>query len=275
MGLFSVKDTGHGTEIGGGAELLTDDTVICELSGPTLETCRKQLMLVRNYTDLRIDRNAEILVQIDDILSFFGAVARLNTRDREATLELLAAVQSVAVLLTQQIKHFCWVPRPIELAPQVQPVIQTPDHSSFPSGHATEAFAVATVLTRLMRGEDASIAIKGWRMPFRLAHRIAVNRTVAGVHYPVDSAGGAILGCLIGEAIVAAGGPSGDAKCPVSIRTGSFDAADFAPEGDFTPRWLQRNADFASDGAMREVPLVRACWARARAEWPSEADVRK
>ncbi|WP_214676207.1 hypothetical protein, partial [Escherichia coli] len=36
----------------------------------------------------------------------------------------------------------------------------------------------------------------------RLAYRIAVNRTVAGVHYPVDSACGRVLGTLLGEFMV-------------------------------------------------------------------------
>ena len=37
----------------------------------------------------------------------------------------------------------------------------------------------------------------------RLAARIAVNRTVAGVHYPVDSACGRLLGTSLGEFLVA------------------------------------------------------------------------
>jgi hypothetical protein len=35
-----------------------------------------------------------------------------------------------------------------------------------------------------------------------LAERIAVNRTVAGVHYPVDSWAGATLGTAIGRAVL-------------------------------------------------------------------------
>jgi hypothetical protein len=98
-------------------------------------------------------------------------------------------------------------------SPQIQPIIQTPTHSAFPSGHATEAHIVATVLTHLLAAadhpEDPAFARRSVEAAiaqtqhYRLAARIAINRTVAGVHYPVDSAAGAVLGITLGDFLVA------------------------------------------------------------------------
>ena len=84
-------------------------------------------------------------------------------------------------------------------------MIPTPGHGSWPSGHSTEAFAVATLLEAFMDqtrpgkndGQNSRTQLQ------RLAARIAVNRTVAGVHYPVDSAVGRLLGTSLGEFFVA------------------------------------------------------------------------
>jgi hypothetical protein len=41
---------------------------------------------------------------------------------------------------------------------------------------------------------------------FRLAARVAINRTVAGMHYPVDSGAGAVLGLALAEHLWAVAG---------------------------------------------------------------------
>jgi len=84
--------------------------------------------------------------------------------------------------------------RPEVLAGDVAPVIQTPAHSAFPSGHATEAFAAAAVLGALYPARLGQLR--------RLAARIAVNRGFAGVHYPVDHLAGAMLGDMLGAHVV-------------------------------------------------------------------------
>ena len=62
------------------------------------------------------------------------------------------------------------------------------------------------VLWLLLRasGTNPYAAELGWGTQLmRTAARIAINRTVAGVHFPVDSAAGAVLGLTLGHYLVA------------------------------------------------------------------------
>jgi undecaprenyl-diphosphatase len=62
----------------------------------------------------------------------------------------------------------------------------TPDYASFPSGHATNIFALATVLAMLWpRARVVLYTIAVW---------IAASRVLIGQHYFTDALGGAMLG---------------------------------------------------------------------------------
>ncbi|WP_413720270.1 hypothetical protein [Silicimonas sp. MF1-12-2] len=39
-------------------------------------------------------------------------------------------------------------------------------------------------------------------MPFCIAHRIAANWSIAGIHFPMDSATSAVLGCALGGSLL-------------------------------------------------------------------------
>ncbi|WP_422370155.1 phosphatase PAP2 family protein [Hoeflea sp.] len=227
-------------------------------------TLDAQLAYVRGYSDLRIDRSAEIQVQLEDILSFFGQAARLNSRDREATLETLALVQGLCIPLEMQIKHGTWMPRPAEIDPRVLPVIQTPDHSSFPAGHAVEPFAVATVLDRLMF-PTASDGLTAWRLPYRIAHRIALNRVIAGVHFPIDIIAGAVVGIAIGEAFLHVVGDY------ASLGERTFRGIDYLTK-DASRLVLVKAAEAASVASVPDQTLpagtLKDHWAKTLAEWP-------
>ncbi len=70
-------------------------------------------------------------------------------------------------------------------------------NDSFPSGHATEAFSVASVIA--MRS-------KGWVVPtiaYTAATLVAFDRVNDRVHFPSDVAAGAILGTAVGRFLVA------------------------------------------------------------------------
>ena len=172
---------------------------------PDEDTFKLQLEYLTSYADLRPDRATEILEQLTVPVPFLGAIGFLRPDNKHWTLELLGAVFRLATHVEHRVKHALACRRPIELSPQVQPIIQTPGHGSLPSGHATESFAAALVLRQLMKASgtapyvDNSYAVQ----LMRLAARIAINRTVAGVHFPIDSVAGALLGLTLGDYFLA------------------------------------------------------------------------
>ena len=70
-------------------------------------------------------------------------------------------------------------------------LLRTHDHSgpSFPSNHASNMFAAATILTAAFPA--------GAPVFFLVAFLIAYSRVYVGVHFPLDVLGGAILGTII------------------------------------------------------------------------------
>ncbi|MEY2804699.1 MAG: hypothetical protein RL657_2035 [Pseudomonadota bacterium] len=145
---------------------------------------------VIRWADLRAERADEILVQIDHQWAQWGSVVPLRPDLKPRTVELLQAMIWLCVCVEMRFKQVMAVSRPQDWSPQVQPVITTPGHGSFPMGHATQAFAVAQTLKYIMRLPAGDLT---GRQLDRLAQRIAINRIVAGVHFPVDMISGILL----------------------------------------------------------------------------------
>jgi membrane-associated phospholipid phosphatase len=72
----------------------------------------------------------------------------------------------------------------------IQPLIASPPHASYPSGHATNAAMAALLMTEATRKSRDGRVKAGRRHLKALAVRIAENREVAGVHFPSDSEAG-------------------------------------------------------------------------------------
>ena len=102
-----------------------------------------------------------------------------------------------AHLVTTVIKDLTSRSRPPLHVPEPAPIIALPGSSSFPSGHASVAFACATMLA----ATDRRLAIPA----FALAAGIAWSRVYVGVHYPLDVLAGAVLGVAVATALLLLG----------------------------------------------------------------------
>jgi hypothetical protein len=162
----------------------------------------EQLALVDGHADLREDRASEILAQLGPPVAFWSSVVNLHPDRTRWTLELLDMALRLSNFVEMRFKNALAVRRPIDYSPQVQPMILTPGHGSLPSGHATEAFMIAYILWQLFKTKDALKDARWCEQLMRQAARVAINRTVAGVHFPVDSAAGELLGLTLGEYFV-------------------------------------------------------------------------
>jgi hypothetical protein len=104
-------------------------------------------------------------------------------------------------------------------------------------------------------------------MPFRVAHRIATNRSVAGVHFPVDSAAGALIGCALGETMfrIASGRGRIDWPQPRTLDFGT--PVEGEPPFDLSLGWLRDQLD--DDAPMRPTTrdVFGTLWENAADEW--------
>ncbi len=68
-------------------------------------------------------------------------------------------------------------------------MVRASPYESYPSGHATFAYATAVLLAAMVPEKAAAI--------FQRAEDFAENRVIGGVHYPTDIEAGKICGAVI------------------------------------------------------------------------------
>jgi undecaprenyl-diphosphatase len=109
-------------------------------------------------------------------------------------LVVLLAADLVAIGLSLALRQLIGRDRPPLVYPEPKPLVSVPGSGAFPSGHATTAFACATVIA----WASPRLAVPA----FVLAAAIAWSRVYVGVHWPLDVLGGAALGVLIATALL-------------------------------------------------------------------------
>jgi acid phosphatase (class A) len=92
-------------------------------------------------------------------------------------------------------KHEFSRPRPFTVEPRLNPVIERPLSSSYPSGHSTWAYMTGLVLADMIPERRAQILAR--------ASEFAHNRSVAGVHYPSDVEAGRLAGTTLAAMLFA------------------------------------------------------------------------
>ena len=235
----------------------------------------KQLDKVMNWAELREERMSEILTQIEGQYCFWGSIVPVQTDRMRHTRELLDAVVQFAVFAEMRFKHefACW--RPIDLSPQVQPMITTPGHGAFPSGHCTQSFAIYEALKVLLNTTSGTKYAEAFNLQFRrLATRVSTNRVIAGVHFPIDNIAGHFLGTVLGQFFsYVAAEPPAMGESPVKRWIfGTFDGTQLDGNEEFLPNDLPADPAYYRPGTWEEPPpkapkgKLSELWMAARKE---------
>ena len=103
------------------------------------------------------------------------------------TLLVLALVIERA--LYWSIKNALKRPRPQDALPGLRSLVVASDQFSFPSGHSSGAFLLATCLVVVYGGPVTAMYL--W------ASGVAISRVILGVHFPGDTLAGAVMGSSI------------------------------------------------------------------------------
>ncbi len=96
----------------------------------------------------------------------------------------------IAIVVDEGINAIVGRPRPPEVEEGVRQLVELPLSSSFPSGHAVTSFAAMYILLYFFPKTKYWVPI--------LAVLFAYSRLYVGVHYPIDSIVGALVGIVVG-----------------------------------------------------------------------------
>lgn len=146
------------------------------------------------------DYDRILVVRIVLVAVWLWLVLRGGTRGRTVAIMLIPVLFFADQLSSSLIKP--WVDRlrpchTIDGVPIVQNIhllVSCGPGKSFPSSHAVNNFAVATLFAFYYRPI--------WPYVYGWAALVAVSRVAVGVHYPSDILGGACIGTLVALAVI-------------------------------------------------------------------------
>ncbi len=119
------------------------------------------------------------------LILFYAIYIKNNLLKKRATFLIISV--ATAVIITTSLKYTIQRPRPFETYTFIEKVTSG-GSPSFPSGHTTDAFVIATALSLAFPRKWIVIPFYLWAMA------IAYSRMGLGVHYPVDVLVGIIIG---------------------------------------------------------------------------------
>lgn len=268
VAVFELISTVSVTSAAGAVELTAGAASLVRMSRPSRAYFENQLGLVESRAAQRDRRYTEILTQVAPPLAYYASIVNLQADRHPHTLLLLNTALDFTYAVAARFKHALACPRPSEYSAFIQPMIEVPLHPSFPAGHAVEGHVLAGLLTRMVAASGRTDATTGLALR-RSAARIADNRVVAGLHFPIDLVAGRLLGdALAGYLATLCGAHT--AWTGATFDGASLDPA-AAAEGVVQPDQLAFSDIGCAAGleqAAAPHPFLQKMWDDAVSEWP-------
>lgn len=124
------------------------------------------------------------------VFAFHRRFSHLRNKNWEMIVTAFAAALIARFGVAEIIRFFYDRPRPFEIVDGVRRLIFRDGGGSFPSGHAVFYFAIAAVVSRYYP--------KTGIIFFLAALNLSLARIQAGLHWPSDILGGAVIGVAVG-----------------------------------------------------------------------------
>jgi acid phosphatase (class A) len=142
---------------------------------------------VLELADEREKRYAEIMDQhgAEGAIKHWTRMLHI-TPGAVATNQLIRIARRLGEHVVMVLKYHYHVARPSQVCPAIMPMIEVPSHPTFPAGHALQSHLISKCL------EAAGRARNQPEMLFHLSRRVAQNRIIAGLHYPLDNEAGVL-----------------------------------------------------------------------------------
>lgn len=145
-----------------------------------------ELQILRSYArHLRTPENEAVILaehQMTRMYEPFEKAGLFVPAGNKPTVDLIdMAQQELSYFIIKAKRDFNRV-RPDTLAPDLKTMFENPRHAAYPSGHGSQGYMTAAVLSLLDPAHEKAYKALGFD--------IGLRREIAGVHYPSDAVAG-------------------------------------------------------------------------------------